>query len=182
MWRSLPLLIVLIACPRNPTTPEPAPDDAAPTVDLVGTVDGGDVVADATDAPPQRTPAELYAECHDRVEGRSADGECTTDADCVAAGCSTETCITAEAAKGFMSTCEIKPCFAILDTCGCVEGQCSWSIKDTVPARNPLKPATTLPTTLPNTPPADAPATEAPSDDAPAQEAPTAEPPAEGGE
>ena len=75
-------------------------------------------------------PADLYATCKDRVEGPSAAGECTTDADCVTAGCSGEVCAAKASAEGLMTTCEIRPCFAALDTCGCVEGVCSWALKE----------------------------------------------------
>jgi len=75
--------------------------------------------------------AEQYAMCRERVEGADAPGECTTDADCQRAGCSQEMCISVtEAAMGIMSTCEVRPCYAVLKACGCLEGVCSWSIGD----------------------------------------------------
>jgi eight-cysteine-cluster-containing protein len=188
MWRALTLLILLTACSQKSKTADPAPDDAA-TEQAATTDDGAEVVGDAADSLPERTPETMYKECFGRVEGPSADGECTTDKDCQAAGCSTEVCTTAEAAKGIMTTCEIKPCFKILDACGCVEGRCSWSLKDSLPEPPPeLKPATTLPTTLPIAPPAepnsaeDAPAEDAPAEDAPAEDAPAEDAPADGGE
>lgn len=89
-------------------------------------------------APPEApedalSPASLYAECRDRVEGREKDGECATDADCAKAGCSSEVCVTATLAPEVMTTCEARPCFAVLDTCGCVEGRCSWSLAQELP-------------------------------------------------
>ena len=75
----------------------------------------------------------LYQQCLARVEGRETDNECTADADCVAAGCSTEICTTKEAAEGMMSTCENRPCFAVLDACGCNAGRCQWSLKESLP-------------------------------------------------
>ena len=88
----------------------------------------------ASGLPPvgtTRSAAELYIECEERVEGRSLPGECRTDADCVRAGCSGELCISEqEAALGPMSTCEVRPCFAVLQACGCQEGVCRWSVGD----------------------------------------------------
>jgi len=74
------------------------------------------------------TPAHLYAECKERVEGRQVAGECDTDADCVASGCSGEVCLARANAEGLVTTCEVLPCFAVLTACGCIEGSCSWSV------------------------------------------------------
>jgi eight-cysteine-cluster-containing protein len=74
-------------------------------------------------------PVELYQSCKTRVEGPEETGECRIDADCATAGCSGEVCATKEAVAGLMSTCEVRPCFAALDTCGCIEGVCSWTLK-----------------------------------------------------
>ena len=87
-------------------------------------------VEEVVDAPPlQRTPAELYAQCLGRVEGSDADGECMVDADCATGGCGSEVCTSAEEAKGMMTTCEQRACFAALDSCGCHQGKCQWSLK-----------------------------------------------------
>lgn len=80
----------------------------------------------------------LYQQCLARVEGRETDNECTADDDCVAAGCSTEICTTRKAAEGMMSTCENRPCFSVLDACGCNAGRCQWSLKESVPTSGPL--------------------------------------------
>ncbi len=55
-------------------------------------------------------------------------GECSTDADCVRAGCSSELCVPASEAEGISTTCEYLPEYACLaqTTCGCVEGECKW--------------------------------------------------------
>jgi eight-cysteine-cluster-containing protein len=98
---------------------------------------------------PAPTPASLYAECKDRVEGVGAPGECASDADCQKAGCGAEVCTTVAAAKDVTTTCENKPCFAVLDTCGCHEGQCTWTLKAEIPT--PAPGATRLPPTLPPT-------------------------------
>ena len=78
--------------------------------------------------PPDADPTQVYEACRERVEGPEAAGECTTDADCVAVGCSQEMCV-ATTQSGLVSTCERLPCFSVLDACGCVEGLCSWSVK-----------------------------------------------------
>jgi eight-cysteine-cluster-containing protein len=103
------------------------------------------------------SPEELYAMCEARVEEPRVDGECTTDDDCATAGCAGEVCTTKSAATDVMTTCENKICFSILDTCGCVDGQCSWSILDAVPLeatpiRPPIdgKPAPPLGSSLPS--------------------------------
>ena len=85
----------------------------------------------------------LYQSCQDRVEGREVAGECKVDADCVAAGCSGETCISQDAAEGLMSTCEILPCFRVLQSCGCQDGLCRWTVgmKEGAPTlKAPFKP------------------------------------------
>lgn len=119
------------ACAKSESVPGPAPsvvevpapepvDEASPKKPLPGKIG----------APPI-PPAQLYADCKTRVEGSDQAGECSSDADCQKAGCSQELCISkAEAAEGMMSTCEIRPCFAVLETCGCTEGVCSWAVGD----------------------------------------------------
>jgi len=115
----------------------------------LGACGGADAPAtDApTDAPPPPeepepkpppaeglpTPEALYAECQTRVENPQQDAECTTDADCAKGGCSGEVCTTKEAVAGLTTTCEDKLCFKVLDTCGCVEGVCSWALLDALP-------------------------------------------------
>jgi eight-cysteine-cluster-containing protein len=75
--------------------------------------------------------AEQYAMCKTRVEGSDTPQECSTDDDCQRAGCSQEMCISeTEAAMGIMSTCEIRPCYAVLKACGCQDGICAWSVGD----------------------------------------------------
>ncbi len=104
-----------------PPAEAPEPSEAAPEP--------------VNDTPVPPSPQELYEACRDRVEQPQVDGECETDADCVRAGCSQEICTSTEAAADVMSTCEMRPCFEILDACGCVDGRCTWSIKDARPAR-----------------------------------------------
>lgn len=73
--------------------------------------------------------AALYAECEARLEQPEADAECAADSDCAPAGCSSERCITKVAAADLMGTCEVLPCFEVVDTCGCSEGRCRWTLK-----------------------------------------------------
>ncbi len=108
-------------------SPQPAPPSAGEVAE-VAEVDAAAV------EPRPGDPAALYAECRDRVEGREKDGECSTDADCAPAGCSGEVCVTKTLAPEVMTTCEQRPCFTVLDTCGCVEGRCSWSVVEEMPS------------------------------------------------
>lgn len=161
MWRALPL-IVLIACGNKNNTPTPpeegAADGAATPAD--GTPDGATPPADGGSPPPppepaaKPTPESLYAECKDRVEGKQAPDECKADADCKAAGCGTEVCTTVAEAANIMTTCEGRLCFKVLDTCGCHEGQCTWTLKAEVPEMPAIPtPAPLPPNRLPPTPP-----------------------------
>jgi eight-cysteine-cluster-containing protein len=144
------LLLALFACsgPHPPEGAAPAPvTDGAGTptsAPVAGSPAQGDAVptsapADGTapdpNAPvadpnaPVPTPAEVYASCRARVEGEETPGECATDADCSPAGCSQEVCGPARSAGSVTTTCEILPCFSVLDTCGCHAGVCTWTIK-----------------------------------------------------
>lgn len=77
-------------------------------------------------------PATLYAACEARVEEPEARGECVQDADCVRQGCGGERCVAASA-EPMLSTCEDRPCFHVLDRCGCAESRCRWTLKDALP-------------------------------------------------
>jgi eight-cysteine-cluster-containing protein len=159
MLRVLPLFFVfLTACgAKSSATAEPAPtEEAAPAPDPVPEVE-----PEAEPEAEAPTPASLYAECQQRVEGKQVEGECEKDEDCKTAGCGTEVCVTVANAADVMTTCEDKLCFKVLDTCGCNEGQCTWSLKDEIPAQEGLKapeePAKKLPPTRlpPSAPPAE---------------------------
>ncbi len=109
--------------PASPVVGEPRADASA----------GGPVPSGLARQAGHRglSAAEQYALCKVRVEGSDTPGECTADADCQRAGCSQELCISStEAALGVMSTCEVRPCFAVLTTCGCHDGICAWSVGD----------------------------------------------------
>ena len=93
--------------------------------------------AAAPEAPPAAEPEAtssaldpqaLYAPCRVRVEGPEADGECSADADCVKGGCSGEVCATPKSLEGMMGTCEVLPCFEVLQACGCNDGRCTWTV------------------------------------------------------
>ncbi|MFT4626120.1 MAG: eight-cysteine-cluster-containing protein [Myxococcota bacterium] len=121
MTRLLTTLLLLAACGGTEATPEPAPEpEPAP--------------APAPEPAPKATPQSLYEECGDRVEKPQAADECTTDDDCAKGGASLEVCTTTAGAADLMTTAEVKACFAVLDACGCHEGQCTWTLKDEVPA------------------------------------------------
>jgi len=122
--------------PSSEESEAPAPE--APSAEKTEeAADPGTHAEASTDAEAAATPDEipatsnasaLFEECRTRVEGREKDGECQSDDDCSRAGCSSEVCVTTSLAAEVMTTCEVLPCFAVLDTCGCVEGRCSWSL------------------------------------------------------
>ena len=74
------------------------------------------------------TPASIYGACRERVEGEESPGECTADADCAKAGCSSEVCVPKAKAGEVMTACDVQDCFSVLDTCGCREGLCTWTL------------------------------------------------------
>lgn len=106
--------------PAAPPAAAPAATPPAPPADAA--------VAPTASAPVAAAPA-LDAMCRQRVEGPEADGECTTDADCATGGCSGEVCAPAAAIGELMTTCEVQPCFELLDRCGCHDGRCTWTLK-----------------------------------------------------
>lgn len=87
-------------------------------------------------APP--TASSLYEGCRVRVEGAETSGECATDADCARTGCSGEVCVASASAGDVVTTCEVLPCFAALDACGCHEGVCGWTLKEPALRKFPL--------------------------------------------
>jgi len=136
MLRVLPLFLVLFTgCgAKSSATPEPSPtEEPAPAPAPEVKPPEPEPVAEAP------TPASLYAECQQRVEGKQAEGECEKDEDCKTAGCGQEVCVTAANAADVMTTCEAKLCFKVLDSCGCHDGQCTWTLKDEVPAQEGVK-------------------------------------------
>ncbi|MEN0062484.1 MAG: eight-cysteine-cluster domain-containing protein [Myxococcota bacterium] len=121
------MFYLLWACSAKPSAPE-APAEApeapapAPVPEPV-----------AAPEPAPMSPEALYASCEVRVEQPQSAGECTTDADCQRSGCSSEVCTSAKMAGEVMTTCEIQPCFAVLDACGCHDGQCTWTVAEPNP-------------------------------------------------
>jgi len=73
-------------------------------------------------------PKGSFEKYRDRLEGQEAAGECAADSECAPAGCSQEVCVPAGAE--ITTTCEVLPVYTILDTCGCVETKCQWSLKE----------------------------------------------------
>lgn len=102
---------------------------AAPLVLGEADANGNETVLMTAPGPASLDPASLYAGCRARVEGEEKAGECTVDADCARAGCSLEVCVPATTAPSVHTMCDVQPCFAVLDVCGCVSGQCTWSLK-----------------------------------------------------
>ncbi len=131
-------LLLALACahgpaekPADPPPPEPAPPVILGEADAQGNPTVlGDPSTPGLTAPPS-DPRALYQSCRERVEGVEADGECTTDVDCTAGGCSGEVCVPVAAAVTLNTTCDKLPCFAVLKSCGCIEGHCSWTVNAT---------------------------------------------------
>ncbi len=124
------LLVTLFCCtPVGSAPPEPT-SNATPIADPV-------VAAPAIEVPAAEPPSssgDLLAACHDRMELPEADGECRSDADCGTIGCGGEVCAKA-GTTGLMFTCEDRPCFHVVEGCGCHDGRCTWSLKEGVPER-----------------------------------------------
>ena len=124
--------VVASGCQKSEQAPAPATVASAPVADKASA--HSPAAAGGALTPGERhstqSPAEMYADCKDRVEGEDKPGECQSDADCQKAGCSKELCISTEQAEqGVMSTCEVRPCFQALSACGCDAGVCSWSVE-----------------------------------------------------
>ena len=120
----------------------PPPAEAGPPGLLDVRPDGvPEVTFSEEPAPPALPPPsplgaeQLYAACRDRVEGAQVPGECLADTDCAPAGCSQEVCVPAAKAPDVVTTCEILPCFSVLDACGCHDAQCSWTLKEPAPPK-----------------------------------------------
>lgn len=127
-------VLALVACDKKQP---PAADDGVVTPPS----DDGGKAPPPTPVRKAAVPADhpLFA----RFEGTDFANDCKTDADCHAAGCSSEVC---SADAGVMTTCDV-PLVSLPEgtACGCVEDQCRWWNAD----------GTTLPTTEP--PPSDPP-------------------------
>lgn len=108
------LLAVVLACVR----PEP-PADPVPVL----------APEPGTFTAAIHTPRSTYERCEARVEGADRAGECTSDADCVRAGCSSEVCVPRAEAEGLVTSCDKDACFDVLDQCLCAQGACRWTVK-----------------------------------------------------
>jgi eight-cysteine-cluster-containing protein len=115
-----------VVTPMKRPDPAPNPSDAVP-----------ETAPGSQDSPKGPDPKVMYADCRERVEMPESSGECKSDADCAPVGCAGEVCTSKVAGQGLATTCEMRPCFQALDTCGCREGLCSWSLKAEVPAMPP---------------------------------------------
>lgn len=149
------LVLAAFGC-AGKNTPEGTDGTKDEPVDQPGPVPAPVPVAAPEPSPVDvGTPQSLYAECTDRVELPQKAAECKADADCATSGCGNEVCTTATEKANVVTTCEDRLCFKVLDTCGCHEGLCSWSLKATVPEGQ--VPTSPLPSSLPSTLPKDAP-------------------------
>ena len=136
-WMAVVLCVGVLGCAGK----KPEADrqgGAAASASTAGAVPATTAASDAVQA--------LYASCKDRVELPAGPGECQSDADCARAGCGKEVCTTAKAAPAVMTACDDQPCFQVLDSCGCHDGQCSWTLQASAPAPR-------LPASLPPSPP-----------------------------
>ena len=157
-WWGIVLVGLALACngapPPDPhATPVPGEPAPAPAVEPVPepvvepapeALPAPEPTPTSGDAAPEpevdwADPAVIYAGCRDRVEQPENAGECKTSADCGSGGCSGEMCV-AKSLGAITSTCEVRACFGVLDTCGCVEGKCQWSLKAAAPPRRTMPP------------------------------------------
>jgi eight-cysteine-cluster-containing protein len=121
-------LVLLLACAKDPVPAEVDPAPPAAEVPAPPPSDPGFLTGTAPVAEPITDPQAAYASCKERVEGPGAAGECTSDEGCVKVGCSSEVCVSVASGVDFMSSCDKLPCFEVLKSCGCIEGQCSWTV------------------------------------------------------
>jgi len=121
------MLALLIACTCARPVEEIPPEAATPGEPPL-------ILKPLEDFVPDN-PALLYAECGERIEGHGeTPGECESDGDCVAAGCSREVCVPLSMANETYTTCETRLCFMAVDRCGCTEeGLCRWTLKEPGP-------------------------------------------------
>ena len=120
------ILLMLLACVGSAASPP----ESAPVVPVSAAV--APVVPLPTAPPlsqPVFTPRSVYQGCRDRVELPEAAGECVGDADCAPAGCAKEVCTTTTAATTVTTSCDVLDCFAVLDTCRCAAGTCTWDLR-----------------------------------------------------
>jgi len=121
-------------CSVDPAPAEPLPTELVPP--------GAELPAEPVPSLADEaaaTPAAMYAACRERVEQPEAAGECKTAADCGVSGCGGELCA-AKSHGAISSTCEVRACFQVLDSCGCVDGRCTWSLKAAIPEQRRMIP------------------------------------------
>lgn len=132
------ILLLVVACAKAPTEsprdiPAAAPGVSAgreqtePAAPPVFMSEPAPPPASSPAGTPPDAPA-LYAACQERVEGKTAPGECKVDGDCAKAGCSSEVCVATVNAADVITSCDVLPCFAVLKACGCVDTQCKWEV------------------------------------------------------
>jgi len=117
-------ILLLAACVQRPSTVSVVPEAVPAERETVAAAPGSGSGFGGAPFDPQS----LYEGCRERVEGTETDRECAVDGDCVQTGCSSELCIAKSAAAGVMSTCEVRTCFQVLESCTCQEGHCRWVV------------------------------------------------------
>lgn len=118
-------LTALLSAGCNSSKSEPtAPPKASAPEDVADTTEDTAAAPEDSQGEEVRTAAvSTDSELYERVEGTSANNACTSDADCMASGCSKEVC----AAEEVMSACDVQEWPQGADAqCGCVSGTCAW--------------------------------------------------------
>ena len=148
-WFHYFILVFCLACPSNESVAPQSGHYLEQKLSPVGTVsqesdthDSSEKVSggETTIAEPISksetklnvlpTTIDLYEGCRDRLELPESDNECVQDSDCSKGGCGSELCIPRQVAKTMGSTCEVRPCFSTLNSCGCQAGKCQWTLKE----------------------------------------------------
>jgi eight-cysteine-cluster-containing protein len=108
---TLGFVIVLNSQRLTSETPPETPSAATPTLS----------------AEPTKDPANPQRQAYRGADGslKYSEGTCSTDAECVPAGCSSQICSND---PDIITTCEIRDDFPDTDiySCGCVENTCAW--------------------------------------------------------
>ncbi|VVB97941.1 Uncharacterised protein [uncultured archaeon] len=105
--------------------------------DLCGKIDNASTRDDCwTEMAARKNDSSLCANVADAAKktycnsltANASAPECTADADCAKAGCSSQMCVPL-AKKGMITTCEMRPEYSCLNltSCGCVQGRCAWA-------------------------------------------------------
>ena len=132
-------VVMCFGCRHDQSAPLGEPVAKPPVEVVTKQAPATNATEPTTPGPVTPSPETLYQQCFERVEGAESDSECTTDEECAAAGCGGEVCTTTTLQPSVVTSCEARPCFQVLDRCGCKEGRCQWSLKTTVPVTPPVQ-------------------------------------------